>query len=83
MMDGAASPASGPAIKRPAAHAWWRGTETSGGHVGVAGPAGIELGKAFLDRPLFETFAAVARRQPTAPAADLYTNRFVAQVLPG
>jgi len=48
----------------------------------VAGPAGIELGEAFLDRPLFETFAAVARRQPP-PAADLYTNRFVAQVLPG
>ncbi len=55
-------------MHRPVAQAWWRTTDASGGRDGPPGRAEVELDEGFLDRPLFNTFAAMARRQPEAPA---------------
>jgi amino acid adenylation domain-containing protein len=73
MMDGAVSPAANSAAHRPLAHAWWRPTESPPHRVGSSDPAGIDPAgidpdARFLDRPLFESFAAIAQREPTALA---------------
>jgi acyl-coenzyme A synthetase/AMP-(fatty) acid ligase len=68
MMDGAASSAVDPAAHRPHPQAWWRPGPQPGDLGGSHGLAGAEPAEGFLDRPIFESFAAIARRQPAAPA---------------
>ena len=73
-MESASAKATNADLHRPAAHAWWRPTTAPAGLDGPPAPAGIDPGEEWLEHPLFELFAAVARRQPAAPAVQAGMN---------
>ena len=56
-------------------HAWWRPVAAPVARDGGSERLGGGLGHDFLDRPLFESFAAMARRQPDAVAVKAGTKR--------
>jgi len=95
MMDGTASPVLIAALQRPAAQAWSRGAEMLGDRdesvaiVQWNAQDRLSDGRAALLRNLDGGWQAGVAAMAEAglasvpPGIELYTNRFVAKVLPG